>query len=433
MRKLRVFEKLKAFAGRFFDRKLDFRVRLFNILAIAGTAISFVATISNLATTMWVSAAISGLLAVLSASLTVFIYKTGRYQTGYLITIIAIFIIFFPVLFFSSGAYKGGTPSLFIFAVLFTVLMLEGKKALLVSLFEIAEYIAISIIAYRNPTLVTWFATESEMLTDILVTTMAVCVSCGIVWFFHFREYEAQRVQLSEQNEQLKHYDEMKSTFLATVAHEIKNPLNAINLHARDTLELLDETAPDVDTMKQNQSTIENMVMRIDRIVLELMDSVAIEQGRLALDLAPVRLSQLLRETAEIYFSKNNKDDNRLVFNLDEELPPIMADYARIAQVITNLLSNSMQHTKNGTITIALRQHEAAQLVSVSDSGEGMSKEIKSKVFGGHISGSRDYWRHGIGLFTCRQIVEAHGGRIWLESELGAGTTVSFIVPYREE
>lgn len=67
----------------------------------------------------------------------------------------------FGVLFFTSGAYKGGTPSLFVFAVLFTVLMLEGKKAVLVSLAEIVEYIAISIIAYKNPTLVTWFATET--------------------------------------------------------------------------------------------------------------------------------------------------------------------------------------------------------------------------------------------------------------------------------
>jgi len=100
-------KKIKEMRMRFFDRELDFRVRLFNVLAIAGTAISLAATVVNLITSMWVSAAVSGLLAVLSFALTYFTYKTGKYQTGYIITIIAIFMVFFPMLFFTSGGYKG--------------------------------------------------------------------------------------------------------------------------------------------------------------------------------------------------------------------------------------------------------------------------------------------------------------------------------------
>ena len=78
------------------------------------------------------------------------------------------------------------------------------------------------VIGYLNPQLVTWFATESEMLADILITTSAVSISCGAVLYLHLREYEAQRVKLAEQNEQLKRNDETKSVFLTTVAHEIK-------------------------------------------------------------------------------------------------------------------------------------------------------------------------------------------------------------------
>lgn len=318
---------------------------------------------------------------------------------------------------------------MFIFAVLFTVLMLTGVKALLVSLAEIAEYIAVCVIGYLNPQLVTWFHTDAEMLTDILITTTAVSISCGAVLFLHLREYESQRKQLAEQNELLKRHDEVKSVFLTTVAHEIKNPLNAINLHARDTFELLDEPCPEIETMKENQRTIEKMVVRIDRIVVELMDTVAIEQGRLALDISSVRLSQLLREGAQTVSFGNNE----AVFKLDESLPPIRADYARIIQVITNLLSNSIQHTQNGVITITLERQGSNQLVSVADNGEGMSEEIKEKAFEGYVSVSREYWRHGIGLFVCHQIIEAHGGKIWIDSELGRGTKVSFTLPFSEE
>lgn len=425
-------ERLKKFAVRFFDRDLDFRVRLFNVLAIAGVGISMATLLLNVVTAMYMSAALSGLLTVLSAGLLFFTCKTGKYRIGYFITIFTIFMVVFPILFFASGAYKGGMPSMFIFAVLFTVLMLEGKWAILVSLAEVLEYIAVSVIGYRYPQLVTWFPTEAEMLTDILVTTTAVSVSCAIVLFLHLREYESQRKQLAEQNAQLKRHDEVKSVFLTTVAHEIKNPLNAINLHARDTFELLDEANRDIKTMKENQKTIEKMVVRIDKIVLELMDTVAIEQGRLTLDLSSVRLAQLLQESAKTYFDKKNPGGNRLVFDIDESLPPIQVDYARMMQVIDNLLSNSMQHTKDGIITVSLKQQNADQRVSVSDNGEGMREEIKKKAFEGYVSVSKEYWRHGIGLFVCHQIIEAHGGKIWIESELGKGTAVSFTLPGTE-
>ncbi len=423
---------IKKFAVRFFDRELDFRVRLFNVLAIAGTAISAATLLLNMITAMWASAALSAVLTVLSAGLLIFTYKTGKYRVGYLVTIAVIFMLLFPILFFTSGGYRSGMPSMFIFAVLFTVLMLEGKTALFVSVAEILEYIAVSVIGYLNPGLVTWFAAESEMLADILITTTAVAVSCGVVLYLHLREYEAQRVKLAEQNDRLKRNDEVKSVFLTTVAHEIKNPLNAINLHARDTFELLDEPNPEIQIMKENQKTIEKMVVRIDRIVVELMDTVAIEQGRLSLDLAPVRLSQLLREAAEKYFGKADMADNKLVLELDDTLPLISADYARIMQVVTNLLSNSLRHTKNGVIVISLKKQNSEQIVSVSDNGTGMSDEIKARAFDGYVSVSDEYWRHGIGLYVSRRIVEAHGGKIWIESEPGRGTAVSFTLPDSE-
>lgn len=417
---------------RFLDRKLDFRTRLFNVLALAGVGISAATLALNIFTGMQTSAYLSILLAVLSAGLLIFTYKTGKYEIGSLITIVSIFMIFFPMQFFASGGYKGGMPSLFVFAVLFTVLMLKGKPALFVSLAEIAEYIGISIFAYFNPGRISWFQSEREILADVLFSAVAVSISCGIVIFIHLREYEEQKKQLAAQNEQLKRRDEEKSVFLTTVAHEIKNPLNAISLHARDTFELLDEENPEIKILKENQETIEKMVVRINRIVTELTDTVAIEQGRLALELTPVHLAPLMRESANCYFGKNDTNGNELVFDFDENLPPVCADCARIMQVMTNLLSNSLHHTKNGKITVSLKDSKSCQTVTVSDNGEGMCENIKSRALDGYVSVSKEYWRHGIGLFVCKKIVEAHGGKIHIESALGKGTAVSFTLPKQE-
>lgn len=424
-----MIDSTKKYIMRFLDTDIDFRVRLFNILAIVGTTVSTVAFAVNLYTSMAVSAVICALLAVLSGGLIVYTYKTGKYQNAYMVTIVTIFMIFFPIMFFTSGGYKSGMPSLFVFAVLFTVLMLNGKKSLVVSITEITEYVAVCIVGYNHPELVTWFRTDAEMLADIIVTTSAVSISCAVVIFLHLREYQDQRNRLAEQNHQLKHNDEAKSVFLTTVAHEIKNPLNAINLHARDTFELLDERIFDVDTMKDNQQVIEKMVMRINRIVVELMDTVAIEQGRLSLSLAPVHLDVLVREAAQVYFGKNNTNCNKILFDLASNLESVEADSARIMQVMANLLSNSMQHTKNGVITIKLNGNNNEQTVSVIDNGDGMNEKIKQKVFEGYVSVSKEYWRHGIGLFVCSKIIEAHGGKISIESKLGHGTSVSFTLP----
>ena len=71
----------------------------------------------------------------------------------------------------------------------------------------------------------------------------------------------------------------------------------------------------------------------------------------------------------------------------------------------------------------------SGQFISVEDTGDGMDQEVKENAFKGYVSTSRDYWRHGIGLYICHQIVEAHGGEIWIESEPDIGTTISFILP----
>lgn len=415
----------------FFDKSQDFRIRLFYILAFGGIAVSFFTVIISLAMRMWRTAALAALLIVFSLALIVFTQKTRKYKLAYLLTIIVVFMLILPMMFFTSGGHRSGMPSVFLLAVMFTVLMLKGRAAILISVLEIAEYSAVCIATYYYPAFVSHFETETEILVDIIFAFTCVSLICGIVLYFHLKEYDRQRELLCEQNEKLKRYDASRSVFLTTVSHEIKNPLNAINLHARDTFELMDELPIDSDAVKNNQQTIEKMVLRIDRILDDLKDTVAIEQGRLSLSLAPVLLAKLIREVSETYFGRYNTSGNRLVLDLDETLPPISADHARITQVVINLLSNAVQHTQDGVITISLFQGEEEQVVSVADTGEGMQEKIRREVFKGYVSENEEYWRHGIGLYVSHQIIESHDGTIHIESKLGEGTAVTFALPDR--
>lgn len=422
-------ETVKKLKNKLSNRHLDYRVRLFHILALGGIAISFFTIIVSLISKMWGTAVIAGLLLAFSFGLILYTWKTGKYRIAYVLTVTIIFMLFLPMMFFTSGGHQSGMPSIFLLAVMFTVLMIEGKKAILFSILEILEYACVCVVAYRNPQFVRHFETQKQILTDIIFAFACVSIVCGIVLYFHLQEYDRQRAQLHEQNEKLKRYDESRSVFLTTVSHEVKNPLNAINLYARDTIELAAEKPLDIALITSNQQVIEKMVTRIDRILTDLKDTVAIEQGRLSLNLAPMMLDKLLREVAQMYFNQSNLSGNTIVLDLDEAVTPISADQARITQVVINILSNAVRHTQNGRIQISLSEHDNEQVVAVTDNGEGMKEEIQEQVFKGYISSDKEYWRHGIGLYVAHQIIEAHGGRIWIDSKLGVGTTVTFTLP----
>ena len=415
-------QEIHHFFHSLFSLTLDFRVRLFNILALGGTVISLIMTFLSLGTGSWGNVLINIALVTVSGGLFLYSYYSGKYQQCYLITIIMIFLLVFPVMFFTSGGYHGGMPAFFVFAIIFTVLMLEKRRALIVSLLEIILYMGLCLVAYHFPHIVTPFATEADRLADILLAFVSVSTVCGIVLYFH----------LEEQNRRLRSLDNAKSTFLTTVAHEIKNPLSSISLHARDTSELLEEKPLDFSLMQENLRTIEQSVMRIDRIVLDLMDTVSIEQGRLALSLVPSDLGALLHSVKKDFSSHPSSGNNQLILTIQSDLPEISADPERLIQVLTNLISNAERHTQNGTITISLSGEPGWQTICVSDTGTGMSEEMQKNVLKGYVSADKDYWRHGIGLYVCHQIITALGGKIWLKSKEGEGTQVFFSLPEEE-
>ena len=422
-----------AFKERYFRKDLDFRARLFNVLALCGIVISLFTTLQSLLTRMWGIAVVGVLLMVISWCIMSYAGRSGNYQRCYYITVVAIFMIFFPVLFFVSGGYRGGMPSVCIFAALFTMLMLNGWQAFAMMGAEMVIYLVVTWLCYRHPEWVTAFATEAATLQDVQFGYVAVGVSCGIVVFLHLREYDQQRDLLKEKNDQLREMDEAKSAFLTTVAHEVKNPLNIISLHAQDSWELTAEDPLDLAQIRENQHIINDTVMKIDRILGDLMDTVSIEQGRLQLSPAPMLLADAIRAAAQPWQRQYQlrQIQTNLVLEL-EDVPPIFADFTRINQVLSNLLINAFRHTQAGTVTIRLRQTMLGQEVCVADNGEGMDEALRKRALEGYVSASKDYWRHGIGLYVCHRVVQAHGGQIWIESKKNVGTRVYFTLPQKE-
>lgn len=186
--------RLSQFVGTYLGTGLDFRVRLFNVLAMGGTMVSLAMALVGMVADAGLGNIVANFIsAALSFWLLCYSQRTGRYQLCYIVTIVAIFLVLFPVMFFTAGGYHSRMPSFFVFAVAFTILMLEGKKAIAMSVVEVLLYLAMCLIAFRYPDLVKAWDTEQEILVDVMVGFVSVSAVLGTMLYLHFKLYNEQQ------------------------------------------------------------------------------------------------------------------------------------------------------------------------------------------------------------------------------------------------
>lgn len=424
-------EKLSQFIDRFLNKQLDFRVRLFNVLAMGGTVISLAMALVGIATRVGLgNIAANFISAALSYALLYYSQRTGRYQLCYIITIVAIFLGLFPVMFFTAGGYHSGMPSFFVFAVAFTILMLEGKKAIVMSVLEIILYIAICLIAFLYPEMVKAWNTEQDLLTDVMVGFVSVSAVLGAMLYLHFRLYNEQQKQLAEQNILLGQLNRMKAELFGNISHELKTPLTVISVHTQRAQALLKLGRDgDLDKIGESHALVQDEAMRLSRLVDSALSLSSLQEagGRKA----ELDLRSILRTTAEAYRSLLEKKGNALTLSLPENLLPVYGNADQLVQLISNLLSNAGVHTEQGEICVSAEQRGDIAAVIITDTGTGIAPELLFRIFERRVT---DGGGSGLGLFICRQIARDHGGEIMVDSLPGVGTTVTMTLPmHREE
>jgi signal transduction histidine kinase len=222
--------------------------------------------------------------------------------------------------------------------------------------------------------------------------------------------------------------EQSRRRLFADIAHELRTPLSVIGGTVDAMLDGVYEPNPD------NLTSIKEETEVLTRLVGELRDLTLAESGHLKLEFEPTNLAELVQrrvsQTEVIAQGKNIS----LRTDITEGLPEIEADGRRIEQVVANLLDNALNHTPSGgTVTIAVSPDKDGILVSVSDTGEGIPAEhlpyIFERFYRVDDARSRKTGGAGLGLAIAKQMVELHGGRIRVESEVGKGSKFSFTLP----
>jgi signal transduction histidine kinase/ActR/RegA family two-component response regulator len=217
-----------------------------------------------------------------------------------------------------------------------------------------------------------------------------------------------------------------RDDLLAVVAHDLRNPLNVISVSANNLLRRIS------DPMQARAiERIERGAARADRLIRDLLDINAIESGRFNVERRPVVLTELLLNALDAQQGLAADASVLLSSDLSPDLPSVEADEERLLQVIENLISNAVKFSHSSdVVTLGAVSTGREVRITVKDTGPGIAQEHVSRLFDRFWQARRhDRRGTGLGLTICKAIVEAHGGRIWADSKLGEGTTMSFSLP----
>ena len=246
------------------------------------------------------------------------------------------------------------------------------------------------------------------------------------------RELEAASAELRAANARLQELDRLKDDFISTVSHELRTPLTSIRafseiLHDNPGLESTERTRFLSIVIKETE--------RLTRLINQVLDLAKIESGNAEWHESELSMREIIEDSIAATSTLFEERAVKLTTSLDADVPPVRADRDRLVQVMLNLLSNAVKFCKSdgGEVSVALRRDGAMVRVDVRDNGIGIGRDNQSMIFekfrqGGDTMTGKPHGT-GLGLPICRQIINHFGGRLWVESELGRGSTFSFVLP----
>jgi len=236
-------------------------------------------------------------------------------------------------------------------------------------------------------------------------------------------------VALIQDITKIKEIDKLKSDFISTVSHEFRTPLTSITM----AVGLLLEEIPGTLTDKQRElvDAIKEDSQRLNKLVGELLDLSKLESGKMRLDFQAHHMNEVIDYVIKSFKLQTEAICAKFIKVIPEELHEVHIDISKITWVITNLIGNAIRYIpKNGTgtIKILIKEIYGKQIISISDNGTGINETLQKHIFEKFIQGPDSSGGAGLGLAICKEIVKAHGGDIWVESQIEEGTTFLFTV-----
>ncbi|MDB5222251.1 MAG: hypothetical protein JWN83_918 [Chitinophagaceae bacterium] len=283
-----------------------------------------------------------------------------------------------------------------------------------------------------------------------LLSTIAASVGVALNNATLFKDVKLAKMEAEAASKAAEKANEAKSAFLSTVSHELRTPLTSVLGFAKIIRKRLDEkifpavnrTDPKTDKVvnqiTENLKVVISEGERLTHLINDVLDLAKIEAGKMEWNVEDVSMMEVSERAIAATTTLFDQKGLKLKKNIEDNLPPISGDRDKLIQVIINLISNAVKFTDKGLVTCNVYRKKNELVVGITDTGIGIAPEDHAAVFeqfkqvGGDTLTDKPKGT-GLGLPICKEIVEHHGGRIWLESETGKGSTFSFALPIIKE
>jgi len=273
-----------------------------------------------------------------------------------------------------------------------------------------------------------------NLAIPLLSTGVLLAIICGLLNLLVHRRTDKERIRALEN---AMNSSRAKSDFLSNMSHEIRTPMNAII-----GMTSIGMSATDIERMKYCFAKIEDASKHLLGIINDILDMSKIESGKFELSPVDFNFEKMLQRVVSVVSFRVDERQQKLTVYIDKSIPPaLFGDDQRLAQVITNLLGNAIKFTpEKGFIRIGTQflgeENDICTIqISVSDTGIGISPEQQARLFKSfqqaESSTSRKFGGTGLGLSISKNIVDMMGGKIWIESEIGAGSKFAFTIQVR--
>jgi two-component system phosphate regulon sensor histidine kinase PhoR len=234
---------------------------------------------------------------------------------------------------------------------------------------------------------------------------------------------------------ELRRLQQIRAEFVDNLSHELRTPLSTISLLAETLARDAEAAGPSVPAkMRDRINKIEVETGHLVQMVNELLDLARIESGGPLVLIDDIDIGRVVAESTERLRLFAERQGLRLVADVPDDLPRVRGDEARIGQVVVNLVHNAVKFSADagGDVTVRARSDDGEVVVSVEDHGIGIPRADQARIFERFYKVDRARVRGGgtgLGLSIARNVLQQHGGRIWVESEEGVGSTFSFALP----
>jgi PAS domain S-box-containing protein len=227
--------------------------------------------------------------------------------------------------------------------------------------------------------------------------------------------------------------EEMKSTFISVMSHELKTPVALIKGYAGTLAR--EDAHWDEETVRDSVAVIEEEADHLTQLIDDLLDASRLQAGQMELSVGDVRLDKLAERIVRKF--RPQSDRHALELSFPETFPAVRGDEERLTQVLTNLISNAIKYSpKGGRILVSGRYDQEQVYIAVTDEGIGIPAGEHERIFDRFYRVDSALTRRtqgaGLGLYLAKSVIEAHGGRIWVTSSPGKGSTFVFTLPRRE-